>query len=58
MRIRKWHRGMSFRFILRLRGHQDIGGDERRYKWDTRRFREVLQDARRCEVVRGVWRCY
>ena len=58
MRIRKWHRGMSFRFILRLRGHQDMGGDERRYKWVTRRFGEVLQDARRCGVIRGVWRWY
>ena len=58
MRIRKWHRGMSFRFIIRLRGHQVIDGDERRYKWDTRRCGEVLQDARRCGVIRGVWRWY
>ena len=56
MRIKTWHRGMSFRFILRLRRHQVIGRDARRYKGDTRRGGQVQQDARRCDVIRGVWR--
>ena len=55
-RVRTWHRGMLFRFILPLRRHQVIGRDARRYKGDTRRCGEVQQDARRCEVIREVWR--
>ena len=56
MRIRTWHRGLSFRFILRLRRLQVIGGDARRYKGDTRRGGQVQQDARRWDVIHGVWR--
>ena len=65
MRIRTWHRGMSFRFILRIRRHKAIVGHARRYKWDTRRcgcatrceemrcdtrsFEVIFRDKRRCE---------
>ena len=57
MRIKTWHRGMSFRFILRLRRLQVIGGDARRYKkGDTRRGGQVQQDARIWDVIHGVWR--
>ena len=50
-RIRTRHRGLSFRFILRLRRHQVIGGDARMYKGDTRRGGEVQQDARRSDMI-------
>ena len=45
-RIRTRHRGLSFRFILRLRRHQVIGGDARRYKGTP-------GEAGKCNKMRG-----
>ena len=48
MRIRKWHRG-SLRLIIRLRGHQVIGGDEEVQIG----YQEMRGSATRCEEMRG-----
>ena len=53
MGITTCHRGMSLRFILRIRRHQVTGGDATAYKVDTRRGGEVHQDASRSEDLQS-----